>query len=672
MLKQLKQLKSLKSLSPKLEKKIQASLGEIFTSFIDHVTDVFWVRSYDHQNFYHISRAVIDVFGHPASVYKESSQRWYDGIAESSITPYQQFLHRLNSALPNQISSIDYERLNAAGSRSLFKERVMPIYDGKRIIAYVGVTSQILQGVGEERLIAEQFLNFFIEKTDSVFWVSGSPLSEHFYVNPAYQNIFGRSIESLKKDPSSWYDSVIPEDRHLISPKKLMDVKKSTVGSPVCRFRIERPNGERRWIREKNYPILSSSGELIGCTGIAEDITDDVRWEMELQEAKRHAESANQAKSDFLAMMSHELRTPLNAILGMAQILRNSTLSQDQLDQITVIHQSGMNLLSLLNDILDFTKIQQGNFSVVREPVDFYDLFERLIHDIMPQANQKGLLLEYSIERDVAQYLMTDRKRLQQILTNLIANAIKYTKEGFVRCRVVSLLNNAKQTTLCITVEDSGIGIEQAKLSTIFNRFEQIESVYQRKHDGVGLGLAIVKELIDIMGGSITVTSELSKGSKFSCVLPFDLQTPDHRFSSDHNRAEIKTGDIDETQLNLRILVVEDNKINQKIARLLLEQMGCSVEIAEDAASALEFNPADFDLIFMDLGLPDMDGFQAAQCLRAKPAGKQVPIIAMTAHVFAHDQERCYQVGMNEVVAKPIMREHLLSVLKRWSVIEAN
>jgi CheY-like chemotaxis protein len=266
---------------------------------------------------------------------------------------------------------------------------------------------------------------------------------------------------------------------------------------------------------------------------------------------------------------------------------------------------------------------------------------------------------------------MTDRKRLQQILINLIANAIKYTKQGFVRCRVVSLLNNSNQTTLCISVEDSGIGIEKSKLETIFNRFEQIESVYQRKHDGVGLGLAIVKELIEIMGGSITVSSEFGKGSKFSCVIPFDLQTTDLRFNADADTQSLLS-EHEERNLNLRLLVVEDNKINQKIARLLLEQMGCHVEIAENAAAALQFSPADFDMIFMDLGLPDMDGFQAAQQIRTKQNGKHVPIIAMTAHVFAHDQERCYQVGMNEVVAKPIMREHLLTVIKRWAPIATN
>ncbi len=661
-------------LMSKVEKKIQARLGEIFISFIDHAREVYWVRSADHETFYHINHAVTELFGQTPSSYLQNAQLWFSGITDASKHAYRSFLQCLGTIKPNQSAQIHYERLNTKGLSSLCCERVMPIYDGKHIIAYVGMTSLILDNSADRRVIADQFFQFFVEKTDSVFWVSGAPLSEHFYVNAAYEHVFGRSVQSLKQDPSSWYDCVISEDRNLISPKKLMDTASASERPPVVRFRIERPTGERRWIREKNFPIYNAVGELIGCTGIAEDITDDVRWEMELQEAKRHAEAANQSKSDFLAMMSHELRTPLNAILGMTQVLTKSPLNQGQLDQIMVIHQSGMNLLSLLNDILDFTKIQQGNFSVIREPVDFYDLFERLIHDITPQANQKGLILDYLIERDVAQYVITDRKRLQQILINLIANAIKYTKQGFVRCRVVSLLNNSNHTTLCITVEDSGIGIEKSKLETIFNRFEQIESVYQRKHDGVGLGLAIVKELIEIMGGSITVSSEFGKGSKFSCVIPFDLQTPDLRFSPDRDRidAQSSLSDDENIHLNLRLLVVEDNKINQKIARLLLEQMGCRVEIAENAAAALKFSPSDFDMIFMDLGLPDMDGFQAAQQIRTKPNGKHVPIIAMTAHVFAHDQDRCYQVGMNEVVAKPIMREHLLSVLKRWTPIATN
>jgi CheY-like chemotaxis protein len=433
-------------------------------------------------------------------------------------------------------------------------------------------------------------------------------------------------------------------------------------------------------------------GELIGFCGIAEDVTPDVERENELREAKENAEKANRTKADFLAMMSHELRTPLNAVLGMAQILKISSLTEEQSDQIDVISQSGHHLLGLLNDLLDFAKLEVGKLSFSRDLVNLQQLVVKLIADMQSLARNKGLLLKYNYADNIPSMIIGDAKRIRQILVNLISNAIKFTDKGYVQLNINCLQKNHLEATLCFTVEDSGIGIEKSKLSTIFNRFQQVDSVYQRKHDGVGLGLAIVKEIVEKMSGNIAVTSEIGVGSQFSCIIPFPLQatatdSETTRWANEPrviatetrimpneirvipNEVRLTTiANSEQTQFNIEVLVVEDNLINQKISKIMLEQIGCHVDIANCGQDAIEKMKKRYDMVFMDIGLPDMDGFEAVQHIRrSEDPGRHVPIVAMTAHVFEHDRERCFNVGMNEVLAKPIMQEELVRVLRRWA-----
>lgn len=651
----------------KIAKKINANLGSFLSHFVSSTHEVFWVRAAASDEFYYVNQAFSDVWGRPVNELLANADVWMNAIVVDDREAYRQHLSRLAQAQSTQCFHLEYRLVRSCGATIRVRESCQPIYAGRQCVAFMGCTYRVGEAPPQGRDdYARQFFQFFIEKSDTVFWVSGFKDQPTVYVNPAYQKVWGKSCESLILDPGSWYESVHEEDRDKISPKKLMDAASHITPPGSTRFRIRRPTGEVRWIREKNFPIRSALGELIGCAGIAEDITEDVRWEAELQQAKLHAEAANQAKSDFLAMMSHELRTPLNAILGMTQILEQSSLTAEQRSQLTVIRQSGSNLLSLLNEILDFTKIEHGNLKLVQERVDLHSLLSGMLSDMAVQAAQKGLSLRQSIDADVAPFIFADSKRLFQILSNLLGNAIKYTKHGYVNFQVTSLHSNSREATLCFTVEDSGIGIEKAKLDSIFGRFQQIESVYQRKHDGVGLGLAIVKELVTRMRGTITVSSEPGVGSQFSVVIPFEVDP--FGVSTQPAALEVASAEICEEALYpLTVLVVEDNKINQKISKTLLEQCGCQVTIAENASVALKQSLAQFDIIFMDLGLPDMDGFQATEKIRALDLGRRIPIVAMTAHVFTHDLERCYAVGMDEVIAKPIMREDLLAALKKWS-----
>lgn len=518
------------------------------------------------------------------------------------------------------------------------------------------------------------FFRFFAEKSRSVFWVRDKTGTKLLYLSPACELIWGRNQKMMLDNPHLWDDALLEEDRAENSLplvlKNKSGVQDDAQYQSENRYRIRHSNGEIRWIKDTNFPIRNEEGELLGYAGIADDITEDALREQELRDAKERAENANRAKSDFLAMMSHELRAPLNAILGMAQILRPSNLDETQRDQIEVMETSGHNLLSLLNDILDFAKLEMGKLSFRNENVDLLSLLRKIQLDLSQAAKEKCLDLRLEIDEDLPRYIKGDPKRIRQILTNLVSNAIKYTQIGHVVLQAIYEARDDHRGDFIFIVKDSGIGIPRNKLDSVFQRFQQIDSVYSRKHEGVGLGLAIVKDLIERMGGSISVNSEMGLGSTFTCILPLQLQIRVADYLPEPI-AEYKTSAQLFQQFDARILLVEDNRINQKVALALLEQLGCVVDIVDNGAVALKKFKEGYDLVFLDIGLPDMDGFAVGEKMReVEEEGEHIPIVALTAHVFAQDRKRCFDVGLDEVIAKPVMREDLIAVLRRWTRVQ--
>ncbi|OGO94219.1 MAG: hypothetical protein A3F41_03250 [Coxiella sp. RIFCSPHIGHO2_12_FULL_44_14] len=509
------------------------------------------------------------------------------------------------------------------------------------------------------------------EKSQDVFWIKSADFQQQLYVSPSYERIWGRSCQSLYRRSADWLNTVILEDRDRVRQKLMEWQVNARVDETLeLRYRILDQTGVIHWIETWGFSIHENE-QCIGYAGIAYDITQimkeaDVENQLREQwrEAKDHAEKANRAKSDFLAMMSHELRTPLNAILGMAQILKTSSLTEEQRDQLDVIAQSGQHLLILLNDLLDFAKLEVGQLSFTDEPFQLDILVSSLVRDMSLEAHNKGIELILHQTHDVPDRLIGDAKRVRQILANLLSNAIKFTEKGHVQLKIHCLQKNLKDISLCFTVEDTGIGIEQAKLDTIFSRFQHRDSVYQRKHEGMGLGLSIVKELVEKMQGSTVVSSELGMGSQFSCIIPFRLQGVISPVVGSFSEPPSMQSASNERE----VLVVEDNLINQKISKMLLEQLGCRVDVASSSQEALEKIKHTYEMIFMDIGLPDRDGFETVELIRQQEApGWRVPIIAMTAHVLAQDRQRCFEAGMDEVMTKPIMQTDLMAVLQRWS-----
>jgi PAS domain S-box-containing protein len=679
-----------------LPKRLLNKLGSGFFQLAEMSQDIFWIRSADFQTLLYVSPAYESVFKRNSQHLYRSSADWINAVVvEDRDRLRQRYVEWQANASTNNLNNIEYRITDDQGEIHWLNDSCFAVYDGRKCIAYAGVAKDLTSKKSRLREFDDAcyFFRYFVDKIQGVFWVKDNKGKKQIFISPSYEKVWGLNCESLYANPSSWLESVLPEDledgkleaRFYDTSEQLPNKKHE------FRFRIRHPNGDIRWIKDTHFPVMEK-GELIGFCGIAEDVTPDVERENELREAKENAEKANRTKADFLAMMSHELRTPLNAVLGMAQILKISSLTEEQSDQIDVISQSGHHLLGLLNDLLDFAKLEVGKLSFSRDLVNLQQLVVKLIADMQSLARNKGLLLKYNYADNIPSMIIGDAKRIRQILVNLISNAIKFTDKGYVQLNINCLQKNHLEATLCFTVEDSGIGIEKSKLSTIFNRFQQVDSVYQRKHDGVGLGLAIVKEIVEKMSGNIAVTSEIGVGSQFSCIIPFPLQatatdSETTRWANEPrviatetrimpneirvipNEVRLTTiANSEQTQFNIEVLVVEDNLINQKISKIMLEQIGCHVDIANCGQDAIEKMKKRYDMVFMDIGLPDMDGFEAVQHIRrSEDPGRHVPIVAMTAHVFEHDRERCFNVGMNEVLAKPIMQEELVRVLRRWA-----
>lgn len=425
-------------------------------------------------------------------------------------------------------------------------------------------------------------------------------------------------------------------------------------------------DGTTRIVVANKVPLRDIEGNIVGTLSTAADITQLKEAEQATLEAKNKAEIANQAKANFLATMSHELRTPLNAIMGMAQILLCQNPTQEQQECIDIIQNASLNLLSLINDILDFTRLEAGKLEISADRFDFYELTHAVISSFQHQLDHKPikLLLDYS--SDTPHYIALDSRRVRQVLINLINNAIKFTLKGEINVSVTCLEQTKKDAIIRITITDTGIGIPNDKLEQIFERFTQVESQYSRRFEGAGLGLSISKQLTEAMGGSIGVSSTLGEGSSFWVEFPIKMSTsivkqdtPAPSDSDKLNSSAIK---------NPQILLIEDNLLNQMVAKSLLQQLNCRIDIASDGKQALQlFADKDYDLIFSDIGLPDMDGLTVIREMRKHEQEKATtPIIALTAHVLKEDRENCFNAGTDAVITKPIMPEELKMTLKQW------
>lgn len=420
-----------------------------------------------------------------------------------------------------------------------------------------------------------------------------------------------------------------------------------------------RKDGSEFWVHFTLNPILNRKNEIIKYVVVESDITERKKVEQELIKAKEQAEMSMKAKDDFLSMVSHELRTPLNAVIGMTHLLLQENPREDQTSNLKTLKTSGEYLLSLINDILDFSKIEAGKIYIDHAVFNFYELIQALEQTFYYQAQEKNIKFYVDVDPRISEYLVGDPTRINQILVNLIGNSIKFTDAGFVKLSVTLLESRKEDQCLQFKVTDTGIGIPEEKLSTIFERFEQVRN--RSKRGGTGLGLAITKSLVELMGGSITVESELGDGSEFT----FNLQILSG--SADQLKAELNDSDNKSYDLSqLRILLVEDNKINQLVAAKFLNQWNVQYDMAEDGFQSINMaKQYDYNLILMDLQMPDMDGLTAAKAIRKIKKYRQTPIIALTA-ASLEAKEEVYKAGMNDFLIKPFNPLELYNKIKKY------
>jgi signal transduction histidine kinase/CheY-like chemotaxis protein len=393
---------------------------------------------------------------------------------------------------------------------------------------------------------------------------------------------------------------------------------------------------------------------------------EELRVAIETAErAQRHAETASQAKTEFLAAMSHELRTPLNAIMGFSNlILDRAVLDETLRRQVSLIHTSGSALLTVVNDVLDFSKIEAGAVDLDVKPFSPTALAQNCLSIVGDFASKKGLRLECRIDPAVPPHLLGDQARLGQVVLNFVNNAIKFTPTGTVLLTLESEPDDDVVERLKISIADTGIGIPKEKQSKLFQRFSQVDGSVSREYGGTGLGLAISKRLIDLMGGEVGVSSEQGKGSTFWFAVPLakvDLWTGD----AETMRASLGNG-----QVRARILLAEDLEINQEIASSVLRAAGHEVDIVPDGAAAVwAVQNKTYDLVLMDVQMPVMDGVAATQAIRALQGPvRNIPIIAMTANVYAEQVASFKSAGMNDHVGKPFKKDELYAAVEHWAI----
>lgn len=550
-----------------------------------------------------------------------------------------------NTIWIEQSSSILYENGAPKGFQCIVKD----VTEKRRI-------DNELKKIEEEREEYQFRLQSILDNTPLIIFIKDLN-GKYLLANQSYRSAFNMTkdqiigktdFELVSENDARRYHEI---DEYVIKAQKNVEVEET----------LQRDGVSKNLLIVK-FPLFDKNNTIYGIGGIASDITERYLYGLHLIEAKSKAEMAEQLQEQFLANMSHEIRTPMNGIIGMTNILLSTPMSQEQRDFLHVIKKSSDSLMVLMNDILDLSKIKAGKLRI--EKIDFRlrETIEQSISTFRVLINEKGLKLRISVDLNTPDSLTGDPHRLNQILNNLISNAIKFTAEGEINVEIKFVAQKENEVELSFSVSDTGIGIPKEKLEAIFESFSQAESGTSRKFGGSGLGLTITKKLIELQNGTIDVNSVPGEGTTFIFSLKYPLAT-----NVVTKQFQTKQETFNQALAGKRILVVEDNEANQKVIYHMLDKAGIETDLAENGKVAIKLleEGFEYDLIIMDLQMPEMDGFQTTTYLR-QHLKLTIPIIAMTASALRNEKIKCMELGMNEYMNKPFVPAELFRELRKF------
>jgi PAS domain S-box-containing protein len=515
----------------------------------------------------------------------------------------------------------------------------------------------ILEDTYERMTTSEEIFRQLAENTNDILWLRNE--KEILYINNQFERTWGRNKAEVIENPYILREWIHPDDRANFEP--WVNLETLVRGLPyVEQYRIIKPDGEIRWLWSRIFSIFNKEGKPYRLVGIASDITEQKDFEDALRIAKEKAQESDMLKSTFLANISHEIRTPMNGIVGFAELLsREEIETETRKSYVSIMKKSSEQLVHIIDDIIDFAKIEANQIRIVQEKTDINRMLDQLCTIYKNLLNQKEIdsvtLIIEKAWNNSESIIISDEHRLNQILSYLIENAIKYTLKGFIKFGY-----QVQGERIEFYVIDSGIGIPKDKHELIFERFRQVDEGNTRKYGGTGLGLPIAKGLVNLLGGSISMESEPDKGSKFYFSIPL-IQESQIETRSKQTKVETNL----EFLKNKLILVAEDDELNYEYIKVIMEPTGAKLIRAKDGSQVIKIcTNLHFDLILMDIRLPVMNGIQASRQLR--DMGIKTPIIAQTAFAMDEDEKMCIDAGCNAYIAKPLNSSKLFKLINNY------
>ncbi len=524
-------------------------------------------------------------------------------------------------------------------------------------------TSEDLKRALQKQENQAEMLNILLDTIPALVYFKDSDL-RYQVVNKAFIEFSGFARTAvIGKTLKEVFHHYLPEGRYLALEKQV--IKDGSFFYNV--EELVEQNEKKIWVHTNIAPVRSKEGKIIGLIGISWDISSQKSYEQQLRHARDMAEEGVRIKDQFLTNMSHEIRTPLNGIIGMAEILRQTSLQKNQKDYLTSLLNSAQHLMGLIEDVFEFSAIETGKYKPEEDKFSLTKLLDQVKEEFKNETDNKGIKIQVNIDKRLPQLFIGDKGSLRIVLRNLLSNAIKFTHEGHVALIVKpekSLKNS--RLTIRFEVKDTGIGIKDVYINKIFESFSQVDISTTKNYQGTGLGLAISKRLVEIMKGKIGVQSAEGKGSVFWFVIPLKAEIPEEE-AFDESR-------IIELLKEFRILMVEDNLINQKISKVILEKSGCKLDVANNGKEGLEkYKENPYDLILMDIQMPVMDGLEATRQIRQfekKQGERHAFIVALTANAMESDREKAKESGMDGFIAKPFNPKELLKILHDFIIKE--